>query len=58
MAIFDHFVLFYPDPFGLSPSRASGCAERLRRLEAYAPRLRDEATASPQPERIEVKSLT
>jgi hypothetical protein len=30
----------------------------LSHLEAYAPRLRDDAIASPQPERIEVESLT
>lgn len=42
-------VQIYLDPFGLR--------RRLRRLEAYAPRLRDEAIASPQPERDRGKVL-
>lgn len=44
------FLIPNPDPFGLR--------RRLRRLEAYAPRLRDRANALPQPERIEIKWKT
>ena len=39
------FLILHFDPFGLR--------RRLRRLEAYAPKLRDEANASPQLERSE-----
>ena len=44
------FLIPNPNPFGLR--------RRLRRLEAYPPRLRDRANALPQPERIEVNLKT